>query len=339
MPELDLAGIIPAIVTPMTPEAELDLAAVPRYVDWLANQGPVALAVNVDTGEGPHLSTDERRAMLEAVRGALQGRSGIVAGVGGPSTRDAVANARQAEAAGADALLVFPVPAFLSQPLRPDVVYRHHAEIAAAVGLPLVLFQLQPALGGAIYPANVLDQLLEIPTVVAIKEASFDPIRYLELRARLQAGSRRILLLSGNDNFIAESLLLGADGALLGFATLGTAEHVALLEAARRGDVELARKIGAPLQRLADVIFAPPVVDYRVRVKEALRALGVIPSAAVRPPLLPVDDGEREVIRRAVEAAGLPPADATRDATPDAAASGTPAGAIRAAGAATRVVR
>ena len=201
----------------------------------------------------------------------------------------------------------FPVPVFLSQPLRTDIVYRHHAEIAAATDLPLILFQLQPALGGAIYPADVLDALLEIPNVVAIKEASFDPIRYLELRARLRAGSRQILLLSGNDNFIAESFLLGADGALLGFATLGTAEHVALLAAARAGDMARALELGARLQRLSDVIFAPPVVDYRARTKEALRMLGAIPSATVRPPLLPVDDRERRRIQEALEAAGLQP--------------------------------
>lgn len=305
MHEVELAGIIPAIVTPMTDDAELDLDSVAPYVDWLAEQGPVALAVNVDTGEGPHLSSAERTAMLSSVREALAGRCGIVAGVGGPSTRDAVATAREAEAAGADALLLFPVPAFLSQPLRADVVYRHHAEIAAAVDLPLILFQLQPALGGAIYPPEVLGELLNIPSVVAIKEASFDPVRYLALQAHLRACSRRILLLSGNDNFIAESLLLGADGALLGFATLGTAEHVALLAAARAGDVAMARQLGAPLQRLADVIFAPPVVDYRARTKEALRLLGVIPSAAVRPPLLPVDDAERVRIEQTLEASGL----------------------------------
>lgn len=305
MREPDLAGIIPAIVSPMTTDAALDLAAVGPYVRWLAAQGPVALAVNVDTGEGPHLSTAERQAMLEAVGTALAGSAGIVAGVGGPSTRDAVANARAAKAAGADALLVFPVPAFLSQPLRADVVYGYHAAIASAVDLPLILFQLQPALGGVLYPPGVLDSLLEIPTVAAVKEASFDPVRYLELRARLRAAPRPILLLSGNDNFIAESFLLGADGALLGFATLGTAEQVDLLAAAKAGDAGRVRELGEPLQRLSDVIFAAPVVDYRARTKEALRMLGVIPSATVRPPLLPVGEADRSAIQRALDAAGL----------------------------------
>ena len=61
MQEIDLRGIIPAIVTPMTNDGALDVPALRRYVGWLAEQGPVALAVNVDTGEGPHLTPDEKR--------------------------------------------------------------------------------------------------------------------------------------------------------------------------------------------------------------------------------------------------------------------------------------
>jgi hypothetical protein len=53
------------------------------------------------------------------------------------------------------------------------------------------------------------------------------------------------------------------------------------------------------------VIFAPPVVDYRARTKEALRLLVVIPSAVVRPPPLPVDDAERAKIEQTLEATGL----------------------------------
>ena len=302
---LDLAGIIPAIVTPMTADGEIDEAAVGPYVDWLVGQGPVALAVNVDTGEGPHLTGDERARMIGLVRGAAAGRCAIVAGVGGPSTRDGVANARQAADAGADALLVFPIGAFMAQPLRPDIALGYHEAVAAATDLPLVLFQLQPALGGVIYPEAVVDRLLAIPSVVAIKEASFDPLRFTEMRARVAAADHPVTLLTGNDNFIAASFLLGAEGALLGFATLGTREHVELLGAVRRSDMAAVERLGDRLQRLADVIFAPPVGDYRARTKTALRLLGVIPSDCVRPPLLGIDASEVQRLARALEDAGL----------------------------------
>jgi 4-hydroxy-tetrahydrodipicolinate synthase len=305
MHEINLRGITPAIVTPLTPSGALDLPALKRYVNWLVEQGPVALAVNVDTGEGPHLTSDERCCTLETVAETVAGRCGVVAGIGGPSTAQAVANARDAQSAGAGALLVFPIPAFLGTPLNPEVPYRYHAAIAEAVDLPLILFQLQPKLGGVLYETDVLHRLISIPSAVAIKEASFDALRFMQVKADLETASRPITLLTGNDNFIYESFVLGAEGALLGFSTLGTREQVAMYAAQQRGDTATARALGLRLQTLANVVFAPPVTDYRSRTKEALVMLGVLECADVRPPLLPIGAEERANLRAALRQAGL----------------------------------
>src|SRR5919197_6128737 len=107
MKDLDLRGIIPAIVTPMTNDGELDLPALRRYVQWLAEQGPVALAVNVDTGEGPHLTADEKRQTLETVAEAVAGKCKVVAGVAGPSTSPGGAKGPAPPDPRADALLIF----------------------------------------------------------------------------------------------------------------------------------------------------------------------------------------------------------------------------------------
>jgi 4-hydroxy-tetrahydrodipicolinate synthase len=305
MQDIDLRGIIPAIVTPMTTDGDLDLPALKRYVQWLAEQGPVALAVNVDTGEGPHLTPNEKRQTLETVAEAVAGKCKVVGGIAGPSTAQGVTNAQAAQAAGADALLIFPISAFLGQPLNPEVPYRYHAAIAEAVDLPLILFQLQPALGGVLYTTETLHKLITIPSVAAIKEASFDAMRFLQVKAALETASRKITFLTGNDNFICESFILGAEGALLGFSTLGTREQVMMLEAIQRGDIEQARELGSRLQPLADIIFAPPITDYRARTKEALKMLGVLENTTVRPPLLPIPESEHETIRRALQTAGL----------------------------------
>jgi len=307
MQDINLRGIIPAIVTPMTSEGELDLPVLRRYAEWLAEQGAVALAVNVDTGEGPHLTTDEKRQTLETVADAVAGKCKVVGGVAGPSTALGVANARAAQAAGADALLIFPISAFLGQPLHPEIPYRYHAAIAEAVDLPLILFQLQPALGGVLFTTEILHKLITIPSVAAIKEASFDAMRFLQVKAALESASRKITFLTGNDNFIFESFILGAEGALLGFSTLGTREQVSMLHAVERGDIDEARKLGCRLQPLADVIFAPPVTDYRARTKEALKMLGILNNATVRPPLLAVSEAERATVQRALRSAGLLP--------------------------------
>lgn len=301
----NLHGLIPAVVLPMTDDARPDLGTLTRYLEWVIAQGPVGLAINADTGEGPHLSRSERRTVLEAAVSASRGRVTIVAGIGGPYTEEAIEQAREAKAAGADAMMIFPVPAFYGRPLDPEIPYRYHRAIAAAVDLPMILFQLQPALGGADYTAEVMGRLLEIDTVVAIKEASFDAMKFVQMRSILDQAPRRITLLTGNDNFICHSFVLGADGALIGFGTLATQLQVQMIEAARRHDWPEAFRISGIIQPLADVIFAPPVSAYRARTKEALRMLGVIEHTTVRPPLLPVDDQARGRIRRALEQAGL----------------------------------
>ncbi len=305
MSDLNLRGIIPAVVLPMTETYEPDLEAFARYLDWVITQGPVALAINADTGEGPHLSRAERRQVLETAVGVTAGRCEIIVGIGGPYTAAAVENARDAKAAGADALLVFPIAAFQGQALDPEVPYQYHRAISQAADLPLILFQLQPALGGVIYSREVLTRLLEIDNVVALKEASFDALQFVQTKTLIEQAARPITLLTGNDNFILHSLILGAAGALIGCGTLATAQQVQMYEAALARDYETAFALSDIVQPLAAAIFAPPVSTYRARTKEALRLLGIIPNAIVRPPLLTLTSDEQAQVRQALVRAGL----------------------------------
>ena len=84
---LNLDGLIPATVLPMTPDGSIDEPALRSYIAWVVEQGPVALAINVDTGEGPHLTHDEKVRILGIVRDVTH--LPIVAGLAGPSTEAA----------------------------------------------------------------------------------------------------------------------------------------------------------------------------------------------------------------------------------------------------------
>jgi 4-hydroxy-tetrahydrodipicolinate synthase len=116
---------------------------------------------------------------------------------------------------------------------------------------------------------------------------------------------KRITLLTGNDNFILESFLLGATGALIGFGAVMTREQVDMIGAWQSGRAEEAQALGRRVQRLADVVFAAPVGDYRARLKECLRILGVLESAHVRRPLLPISDTERQHLAAVLAEVGL----------------------------------
>ena len=302
---LDLNGLIPATVLPMDADGRIDEPALRRYIGWVVAQGPVALAINVDTGEGPHLTHDEKVRVLGIVRDVTD--LPIVAGLAGPSTEAAVRQATDFKAAGADALLVFPIPAYLSEPLDVRVPVAYH-EAVASVGLPLILFQLQPALGGLNFEPDTLRALASIDGVVAIKEASFDARRFVDVARLLEDLPRPITLLTGNDNFILESFMLGATGALIGFGAVMTREQVDMIDAWKAGRIDEARALGVRVQRLADVVFAAPVGDYRVRLKECLRILGVLERTHVRLPLQPIRDEERAFLAEVLAEVGLLPA-------------------------------
>jgi 4-hydroxy-tetrahydrodipicolinate synthase len=302
--KIDFKGLIPATVLPMTEDARVDEPGLRRYIRHVADAHPKALAINVDTGEGPHLWPKERLRVLEVVLEEVGDRIPVIAGLGAQFTDQAVAQAREIKDVGAAGLLVFPIGAYQGTPLDPEVPVRYHAAIGDATGLPLVLFQLQPALGGVNFEPETLSRMCAVAQVAAIKEASFDAQRFIEVRDVVKAARPDCVYLTGNDLFIYESFVLGAEGALIGFGAVATRQQVELIGHALAGRNREAREIMARLTPLVNAIFAPPVRNYRARTKAALVMQGILERETVRPPLLPISDAERERIRAALVYAG-----------------------------------
>lgn len=301
---LNLRGIVPACIVTLDAEGAFDEPAYRRYLQWLLPQGPVALAINADTGEGPHLWPDERdRVLRVAVDEA--GDVPVVAGLSASFTAQAVEEAKRAEAAGAAGLLVFPIPAYQGVPLDPAIPVAYHEAVAEGCGLPLIAFQLQPALGGVIFSEETLRRIAAIDSVVALKEASFDARLYLATRRMIERLDRPIDLLTGDDNFIYESFLMGAEGALIGFGTLATSLQVEMYRLTCEGRWTEARDIWDRILPLEEAVYGQPVRDYRARTKVALRELGVIDSVVMRPPLLPASQDAERAVTAALAAAGL----------------------------------
>jgi len=261
--------------------------------------------VNVDTGEGPHLFPDERLRVLEIVVEEVGGRALVVAGLAASFTEQACRLAADTARAGADALLVFPISAYQGEPLDPEIPASYHRAVAEASGLPLIAFQLQPALGGVNFSAETIECIMSVSGVVAIKEASFDAKRFVETARLVKSLPSRPTVLNGNDNFLLEAYVLGAEGALLGFGTLAAREQVQMHQAVCDRDLARAFELRDRLQPLCDAIFALPVRDYRARVKHALVRLGIIDEGHVRPPLRPLSKDARDVVDGALREAGL----------------------------------
>lgn len=305
--ELNLKGLIPAVVVPMRKDYSIDFPAFERYLSWIVGLGPVGLALNVDTGEGPYLTPDERSEIIRTARKMAQGRCALIAGVGGPSTAAAMTNAKAAREAGADALLVFPTAAFLNDPLDREIPYRYHKAIADAAGLPIVVFQLGPIFGGLNYPEEALARLLELPQVIALKDASFDAQRFAATRDIVRRANHPITLLTGNDNFLLEAFLMGAQGGLLGYAAVGAGLLMEMMQAVNDHQFDKAVQLSANVQGFCDYIYGRPIGDYRARCKVALVHMGILTpeQTYVRPPFLSLWEAEKKAALRAVEKAGL----------------------------------
>jgi 4-hydroxy-tetrahydrodipicolinate synthase len=307
MKDLNLKGVIPAAILPMTADYEPVYPAFAKYIDWLIAENAVAIAVNMDTGEGPQLSAGEKRRAIEVAVEASGGRCAILSGVMGGTTRDSAEAARSYREAGADGLVVFPNAAFRNEPLDPRIPVDYHQAIAAASGLPLVLFQLAPVFGGVNFSRETLLRLLEIPEVVAIKEASFDAQYFAFTTETLKLCAHKVTLLTGNDRFITESFLLGAEGALLGFCAIGCGLVAEMLRKFQQGDCQAAVAMRSRVQGFANVIYRDPVLDYRARCKVALAHIGILDfeQVFVRPPMLQIGKDESQEIRAALIQAGM----------------------------------
>jgi 4-hydroxy-tetrahydrodipicolinate synthase len=302
--KIDFKGLFPATVLPMTEDASVDEPALRGYMRHVASTTIHGVAINVDTGEAAHLSHEERVRVIEIVVDEIGDRLPVIAGLPAQFTEQAVAFGRDYQAAGASALLVFPLPAFQGAPLDAEMVVRYHSAVGDAVGLPLVVFNLLPSLGGVLFTAEIVERLCSLAHVVAIKDASFDAQIFVEVVAAVRQVRRPVAILTGDDPFIHESFVLGADGALLGFGAVPTRQLAQVVDLAVSGRLAEAKTIMDRLVPLERAMFAAPVRNYRARAKEALVMQGVLPRATVREPLLAVSEAERQAMRKALVAAG-----------------------------------
>lgn len=297
-------GIFPATITPMNEDFSIDFESFKNYLSWLKDQGVSGFAINVDTGEGPSITSEERISLLKTAKEISQDLK-LIAGIIGGSTENAIKEAKKAVSCGADAFLIFPNVAFRGIPQDSNLIYRYHEEIASETNTDIIIFNLQDALGGCLYTNKTLKKLLSIPQVKAIKEASFDISIFKSVYDFLKNQDKKISFLTGNDNFILETFLLGADGGLLGSCAQLTQWQVDCLKYIKSKQFEQAIELSNFFQPIVDITFMPPVRNYRARTKYSLMLQGIIPNDFVRPPLMEISENEKKVIKDALKSSGI----------------------------------
>jgi 4-hydroxy-tetrahydrodipicolinate synthase len=273
-----LRGSIVAIITPMHDDGQVDYAALTRLVEWHIAEGTDAIVAVGTTGESATLDVVEHASVIEHVIQVAAGRIGVIAGTGANATREAIELTSTAKKLGADAALL--VTPYYNKPTQ-EGLYRHYRAIAEAVDLPQMLYNVPGRTGVDMHNDTVL-RLAEVDGICAIKDATGDLTRGLDLITRLKAlPSGGFDVLSGDDATAWRLMGLGAQGNISVTANVAPRIMSEMCRAALAGDATLAQQLNQQVAALHQVLFCE---SNPIPVKWALHDMGRV-SLGLRLPL------------------------------------------------------
>jgi 4-hydroxy-tetrahydrodipicolinate synthase len=284
----DIGGVLTAMATPFDEDGGVDHAAAGRLAVHLLEHGSDGLVVAGSTGEAATLDDGEQIDLLRAVRAEVGEEPLLICGSGTNDTRHSVALTRMADEAGADAMLV--VTPYYNKP-NPAGIRAHVAAIAAATEKPIVLYNI-PSRTVINVPPDQLAALSEIENVVAVKQANDAELGAID-------GLR---VLAGNDNVFLRCLELGGTGGILVASHLVGPQMAEIRDLFEAGEHDSAREAE---ERLLPLYDALGVTTNPMPLKAALEMVGLC-SEQMRLPMVPLDDGQRAVVRAALERLELP---------------------------------
>ncbi|MGL5168726.1 MAG: 4-hydroxy-tetrahydrodipicolinate synthase [Afipia sp.] len=286
-------GSFTALVTPFKNGA-LDEAGLRALVSWQIEQGSHGLVPVGTTGESPTLSHDEHNKVTEWVIEEAKGRVPVIAGAGSNSTREAVALAKHAEKAGADAVLV--VTPYYNKPTQ-EGMYHHFKAVNDAIGIPIFIYNIPPR-SVVDLSVETMTRLFELKNIAGVKDATANLARVSQQR---HAMGPDFIQLSGEDMTALAYMAAGGHGCISVVANVAPKQCADLMSAVLKGDYAGALKIQDRLTPLHDAIFKEPGL---AGAKHGLKLLGRL-DEEVRLPLVPVTPPTGKVIRDAMVYAGL----------------------------------
>jgi 4-hydroxy-tetrahydrodipicolinate synthase len=287
-------GSLPALVTPFS-EGAVDYAALEAFVEWQISEGSHGLVPCGTTGESPTLSHDEHKRVVEMTIHVAKGRVPVIAGAGSNNTAEAIDLAKFAEKAGASGLLV--VAPYYNKPSQ-EGLYQHFKAIDAAVGIPIVIYNIPPR---SIVDINIdtMKRLYDdCRNIVGVKDATMNLNRpSLE---RMAIGTDW-LLLSGEDGTALAYMAHGGHGCISVTANVAPKLVSSFQTACLAGDFKAALTLQDRLMPLHRALFLEPNPGGP---KYALSKLGRMKNE-LRLPMVSVSKSVEAEIDAALRHAGL----------------------------------
>ena len=201
----NLEGVFVVTVTPFTASGAVDHAGLKKNIDWLIGEGVNGVIPLGSTGEFASLEEEDKVKVVDTVVRAADGRVPVVVGAAAETTEKALANARQAERAGAAGVLLLS-PWYYSP--DQEEIYHHFRRVAEGIGIPLMIYN-NPASSKVDVTAATVARLAKLPNVRCIKESTGDIKRITEIRLATEDG---ITVFCGWEDMAYESFVMGARG-------------------------------------------------------------------------------------------------------------------------------
>lgn len=286
-------GSFTALVTPFT-DGKLDEKGFRDFVAWQIAEGTDGLVPVGTTGESPTLSHDEHHKVVEWCIAEAKGRVPVIAGAGSNSTAEAVALARHAEKAGADAVLV--VTPYYNKPTQ-EGMYQHFKAVNDAIGIPIIIYNIPPR-SVVDMSVETMARLFELKNIAGVKDATGNVAR---VSLQRQAMGPDFIQLSGEDMTALAFNAAGGQGCISVVSNVAPALCKQLQDATLAGDYKQGMAIQDRLVPLHHAIFLEPGLAG------AKYGLSLLQRGRedVRLPLLPVTAPTKTAIRNAMVHAGL----------------------------------
>ena len=287
--------VLTAMITCFDAEGGLDYAETARLAKWLAANGSDGLVVAGTTGESATLSHDEKRKLFRCVREAVGPNTKVLARTGSYDTAATVALSRAAGETGVDGLLV--VTPYYNKPSQ-EGLYQHYKAVAQSTKLPIVLYNVPGRTQVNLEAATVI-RLAEIDNIVGVKEAS----GLLAQVGDIVLGTPpEFMLYGGADEVNLPILALGGAGNISVISHVVGPDLQKMHRAFFSGDIDTARAIHLKTLAVTKAMFCAP---SPTPTKTALSLMGVLPTPAVRLPLLDATDTERRRIQATLKEYGV----------------------------------
>ena len=296
---MDLKGIIPPLVTALNHDETIDVQGLKRIVRHMLTGGVHGIFALGSAGEFAALSDDAKIKVMETVVEEVAGKAPVIAGTGDAGSKRALENTKIAQKIGVDAAVLVP-PYYFLVPGQEEI-YNFYREIADAVDIPIVIYN-NPALTKIMVGLETVVKLADHQKIVAIKDSSSNFVHFQRLLFSLK-GRGDFKIFQGDEDLIAASVLLGADGAVSALANLVPQLCVSLYQAAHRRDIEKALELQGKLTNFFG-IYGEEGKTWTAGLKYALKLIGLCGETVTRP-FLPLNEMEKREVEKVVRREGL----------------------------------